>query len=54
MNEKNIEALTKFIERLPLDFQIVTWINSIKRNKELYALPAVKQWIKTHAKETLI
>ena len=54
INKGNIEQLTKFIERLPLDFQIVTWINSIKRNKELYTLPSVVNWIKQHAKQVLL
>jgi hypothetical protein len=48
------KQLTKFVERLPLEFQIITWINAVKRNKEIYSLPEVKQWIKDHAKEVIL
>ena len=50
----NIEPLSKFVERLPLEFQIITWINSIKRNKEIYTLKEVKEWIKKYAKEVVL
>jgi hypothetical protein len=54
VTENNIEQLVKFVNRLPLDFQIITWISAIKRNKEIYSLPSVKQWIKDHAKEVVL
>lgn len=54
ITKDNIQQLTKFINRLPLEFQIVTWINSIKRNKEIYEMDEVKQWIKQHAQEVLM
>ena len=54
INSQTASTLVQFIERLPLEFQIVTWINSIKRNPELKKLELVKQWIKQHAKEVLM
>lgn len=54
VNKDNAEQLKVFVERLPLEFQIITWINAIKRNKDIYSLPAIKQWIKTYAKEVIL
>jgi hypothetical protein len=53
INKDNIESLAQYIERMPLEFQIITWINSIKRNASLQNLPRVKHWISAHAKDIL-
>lgn len=53
INKDNIESLAQYIERMPLEFQMITWINSIKRNSSLQNLPRVKQWISAHAKDIL-
>ncbi len=46
----NINQIIQFVNRLPLEFQMITWISSIKRNKEIYSLPAIKEWIAKNAK----
>ncbi len=50
VSKSNIETLTKFVGRLPLEFQIVTWISSVQRNIEIYSLPSVKEWVTKNAK----
>lgn len=54
INKENINQLIKFVERFPLEFQIITWISAINRNKEIYSLPRIKQWIKEHAKSVVL
>lgn len=41
----NIGALMKFILRLPVEFQVVTLRETIRRNKELIQHEAVKDWV---------
>jgi hypothetical protein len=50
VNKGNISQIMQFVNRLPLEFQIITWVSSIKRNKEIYSLPAIKEWISKNAK----
>jgi hypothetical protein len=52
-SKDNADKLTMFIETLPMEFQIVTFISAIKRNKEVFGYPSVKQWVSKHAKEGL-
>ena len=44
-NKDNIGALMKFILRLPVEFQVVTLRETIRRNKELIQHEAVKEWV---------
>lgn len=41
----NIGALMKFILRLPVEFQVVTLRETIRRNKDLIQHEAVKEWV---------
>lgn len=41
----NIGALMKFILRLPVEFQVVTLRETIRRNKDLIQHEAVKDWV---------
>lgn len=50
-NKSNIDALMKFIWRLPLEFQIVTMKDFIKREPTMLAVPAVKDWTVKNAKD---
>lgn len=50
VDNKNIAPIVQFVNRLPLDFQIITWINCIRRNREIYSLPELKDWISKNAK----
>lgn len=45
----NITNLMKFIKRLPVEFQVVCLRQTIKRNPEVSASPAVQQWAATSA-----
>lgn len=45
----NITNLMKFIKRLPVEFQVVCLRQTIKRNPEVGASPAVQQWAATSA-----
>jgi hypothetical protein len=54
VNKDNAEALTKFIGRLPLEFQIITWITAIKRDKTLNNLPSIKKWVTENAQKVLM
>ena len=44
-NKENIGALMKFIQRLPVEFQVVTLRETIRRNKELIQHEAVRDWV---------
>lgn len=44
-NKDNIGALMKFILRLPVEFQVVTLRETIRRNKELIQHEAVRDWV---------
>ena len=49
----NYSSLVRFVERLPLEFQIITWIAAIKRNKDLFSCKGMKEWVSNHAKDVL-
>jgi hypothetical protein len=53
VNKANINQIMQFVNRLPLEFQMITWISSIKRNREIYSLPAIKEWIAKNAKHVM-
>ena len=53
VNENNINNLAKFVERLPADFQVVTWKSSVRRNPEIIETPYIDDWITKNAKEML-
>lgn len=47
--KNNMEALMKFIKRMPVEFQVVCLREAIRRNKEILSTQAMKQWISSSA-----
>ena len=43
--EGNIEKLVTFIKRMPVEFQVITLRETIRRNKPLVQTPAIHAWI---------
>lgn len=52
-NTDNVEALMKYVKRLPAEFQVVCVRNTIRRNKSLLASPAVVGWVSTTSAELM-
>lgn len=50
-NMDNFTQLMKFVERLPVEFQVVCLRESVRRNPTLKAHPAVLAWIRKSAAE---
>lgn len=53
MDENNVDKLMQFLERLPIEFQIITLQGMLKRNKGLLSTQPVKLWIKNNSCELL-
>lgn len=53
VDKSNLAPVMQFVNRLPLEFQIITWVAAIKRNKEIYSLPEIKEWISKNAKHVI-
>lgn len=51
ISEDNIEALMKFINRLPKEFQVVCLRETVRRKKNLMANPFIQEWINNTADE---
>lgn len=49
--DSNIEALMVFVSRLPIEFQVVTLREIVRRHKPLLQNSAVQQWITKNATE---
>ena len=49
-NEKNIGPLMDFVNRLPLEFQVITIQDILKRKRELVSNEAISSWVTTNAK----
>jgi hypothetical protein len=47
--EQNFGSLMKFITRLPVEFQVVTMRETIRRNKAMMAHAAVQKWVSESA-----
>ena len=47
----NMDKLYKFILRMPIEFQIVTLREVVRRNKDMVRVPAVQNWLATQAVE---
>lgn len=45
----NFDSLMKFITRLPVEFQVVTMRETIRRNKTMMSHPAVQKWVSESA-----
>ena len=48
---EKMENLMKFIFRMPIEFQIVTLREVVRRKKEMLQVPAIQKWITTQATE---
>lgn len=47
----NFDSLMKFVERMPLEFQVVCLRETVRRNKAMTGHPAVQKWTTTTAIE---
>lgn len=50
-NVDNIGALMKFVKRLPVEFQVVTMREIVRRNKSLIQHEAVREWVTMSARD---
>jgi len=48
-NKDNISQFIKFITRLPVEFQVVTLRETVRRNKAMLGHPAVQKWVSESA-----
>jgi hypothetical protein len=48
-NEDNFSQLMKFIQRLPVEFQVVSMRETIRRNKTMISHSAVQKWVSDSA-----
>lgn len=51
VDAKTLGAVVEFVERLPIEFQIVCFRDMLKRNKDLKKEKALRDWIITNSKE---
>ena len=49
--KKTADQLMKFVARLPIEFQIITVKDAIKRNPKISAEPAIYKWMQKNAEE---
>lgn len=45
----NLEQLMKYVVRLPVEFQVVTLKETVRRNKTILSHPAVQKWVSSSA-----
>jgi hypothetical protein len=53
INESNVEALMKYVVRLPIEFQVVTLQATLRTNRALLSSPSMEKWVTTNARELL-
>lgn len=51
INEQNINTLMQFVERLPIDFQVIALRASIAKDRKLKNAKSVKAWLSLNARE---
>lgn len=51
VDKKTLDKVVQFVERLPIEFQIVCFRDMLKRQKELKKEKALRDWIITNSKE---
>ncbi len=51
LHEQNIDRLMPYIDRLPVEFNIMCLQYAIKKNKKLMQVPVIKTWIGQNSKE---
>lgn len=49
----NISDMMKFVNRLPIEFQVITLQGIIKRSKELLKSASIQAWVSVNAKELI-
>jgi hypothetical protein len=47
--KENFDSMMKFIKRLPVEFQVVTMRETIRRNKTMMSHPSVQKWVSESA-----
>lgn len=52
-NDQNIDPLMRFVERLPVEFQIITLREVVRRQPALMQAPRVQAWQRANAKELI-
>lgn len=50
-NESNAVAFVSIMERLPLEFQVLTCQGILRKNESMKEVPALKAWIRSNASE---
>lgn len=53
INDKNIDSLVQYVERLPVEFQVISLSGAIKNNPALISNTQVKQWVSRNAQRML-
>lgn len=53
INDKNIDSLVQYVERLPVEFQVIALSGAIKNNPALISNAQVKQWVSRNASKML-
>lgn len=52
-HKDNVNALMRYVLRMPLEFQIITLRDLVKRDDELRNASEVREWIRTNARELI-
>ena len=53
VTDDNIEKLVKFVNRMPLEFQVITYQHFLKKDVNLQNHKSLKQWIKENAQSLI-
>lgn len=51
VKQDNVEKLMKYVVRLPIEFQVVTLREVLRRNKEMISTAPIQAWITKNANE---
>lgn len=54
VNKQNVGKVVPYVNKLPLEFQIITWTAAVRRNKDVINFPEIKEWIKLNAKDVVL
>lgn len=49
MDADNASGIMKYVSRLPVEFQVICLRETVRRNRKLIALPAIKEWLDNSA-----
>jgi hypothetical protein len=45
MNPTTADQIMQYISRLPVEFQVVTLRETVRRNKEMLTHPSIQKWV---------